>query len=648
MNSVVQPWQRLLLYAAALALIAGILARFKGLGSAPFAVDEYYLSQSITNILHRGIPSFECGGYYMRGVALQYLAAALQLTWPSAELAPRLISALSSLLTLPAAFILGRRTHGRFVGLLVVVILALSVWEIEMARFGRMYAPFQSVFLWYLVFFLRYTVDRDAKALWPMLVLSIVGPLVWEGGVFLLLANLLPPFLQSPSERIAPHQWRYLISCAGLLAIAYCFVAADFRGSDHGSWPASYDPSLSEAAPDPLAMLAPPLAQLQHHVWWLAVAAVPLAMLVPALRWIWGLRARPLLAVGLLGMLLAAAVHEFLLVGAIGLLLLMMRIIDWDQFLGRPARSFHLALLACALLWLAFGMAMTDWGAAHVADVARGLARLGYQLLRFPDFVGVVVRPWARAVPHLGAALLLLSATAMYRMAKSKEPLNSERALLVIFLILLLAASASHPPRQETRYVFNLYPLAIIFALTTIARGVEVLTRRPAAVAGLTTIAALGGFALSEDFQPGHLLHIDSPIETFRVGMSGDMQSHLVIRDDYRTLAHWLQKNVPSNAIVINGVHGIDHYYSGISYFYVNVRDPNFPQWACRNGTLERWGNYPLLYSVDALAAAIKDKPAAYLVTFGYDNRQLLQSLARLQPRIVVAQGGVVILELKG
>jgi hypothetical protein len=280
--------------------------------------------------------------------------------------------------------------------------------------------------------------------------------------------------------------------------------------------------------------------------------------------------------------------------------------------------------------------------------VARGLARLGYQLLRFPDFVGVVVRPWARAVPHLGAALLLLSATAMYRMAKSKEPLNSERALLVIFLILLLAASASHPPRQETRYVFNLYPLAIIFALTTIARGVEVLTRRPAAVAGLTTIAALGGFALSEDFQPGHLLHIDSPIETFRVGMSGDMQSHLVIRDDYRTLAHWLQKNVPSNAIVINGVHGIDHYYSGISYFYVNVRDPNFPQWACRNGTLERWGNYPLLYSVDALAAAIKDKPAAYLVAFGYDNRQLLQSLARLQPRIVVAQGGVVILELKG
>jgi hypothetical protein len=643
-----QPWQRLLPYVTAVAAIAGLLVRFKGLGAAPLSVDEYYLSQSVGNVLRHGLPAFDCGGYYTRGLVLQYLAAASQLAGLSPELGPRLISALSSLLVLPAALVLGRRTHGALVGSLVVVILALSVWEIEMGRFGRMYAPFQALFLWYLVFFVRYTVDGDRRARWPMLALSIVGALVWEGGIFLLLCNLLPPFLQLPAERRVRMQWRYLTGCAGLLAVAYWFIAFDFRGSAHNAFPASYDPLVSEAARDPLAALPTLLAQLPHHAWWLAAAAIPLAMLPRAVRWIRGFRARPLLALSLLGMLVAAAAHQFLLVGSVGLLLLMMRFIDWDEFFGRPARSFHVILLAYALFWLAFGAAMTNWGGAHLGAAARGLAALGYQLLRFPDAVGVVVRPWARAVPHLGAALLMLSAAAMYRMARSREPLNTERALLVLFVVLLLAASASHPPRQETRYVFNLYPIAIVIAVTTIARGAELLARKPVAIAGLTTIATLGGFALSEDFRPGHLLHIDERATTFKAGMPGGMQSHLVIRDDYRALAGWLQRNVPSDALVINGVHGLDHYYHGISYFYVNVRDPNFPQWSCRNGTVERWGNYPLLYSVDELAAVIKAKPAAYLVAFGYDNRQLLQSLAQLQPRIALEQGGIVILELRG
>ena len=42
---------------------------------------------------------------------------------------------------------------GRDVGLIAVAVLALSVWEIEIGRFGRMYAPFQALFAWYIVFF---------------------------------------------------------------------------------------------------------------------------------------------------------------------------------------------------------------------------------------------------------------------------------------------------------------------------------------------------------------------------------------------------------------------------------------------------------------------------------------------------------------
>jgi hypothetical protein len=633
--------------AAAVAVLVGVFARFKGLGAAPFAVDEYYLSQSIANVLHHGIPAFDCGGYYMRGVLLQYLAAAEQRAGLSAELAPRLICAASGLLALPAAYLLGRRVHGRGVATLTVIILAVSVWEIEMARFGRMYAPFQTVFLWYVVFFVRYTVDRDLKALWPMLALSIAGPLVWEGGVFLTLANLLPVFLQQPSNRIVGRPWPYLIGCSALLLLAVWFVTSDFRGMADPSWPPGYTPSLSRDTPDPVTTLKAPIEQILHHPAWLATAAIPLLLVALALRWVWGLRSRPLLALGLLCLLAAAAVHQFLLAGALGLLLLLSHLVGWRELFGASARPLHLALLACLLFWLAFGVVITDWGGAHIGELARGGAKLGYQLLRFPDFVGVVVRPWARAIPHLGAALLLLSAIAMYRMARSDKPLDAERALLVLFLIMLLAASASHPPRQETRYVFNLYPLAIIFALTTLARGAEFLTTRPAMAAGLTTVVALGGFALSEDFRPGHLLRIDSPAVTFRIGLPQDVQSHLVIRDDHRTLARWLQQNVPGDAVVINGVHGFDHYYRGINYFYVNLRDPNFPQWSCRRGTVERWGNYPLLYSSNALSTAIGTKPA-YLITFGYDSERLLKSLAALHPRVAMTQGEIIVVELRG
>ena len=152
-------------------VIAGIAARFWALGKWPLAIDEYYFAQSVQNVLHFGIPKFPCGGLYVRGLLLQYASALLQLAGLSAELAPRLIAAVCGIIALPAAFKIGRRIGGRDVGLLAVAVLALSVWEIEIGRFGRMYAPFQALFAWYIVFFLAYVVDGKRRALAPMLLL---------------------------------------------------------------------------------------------------------------------------------------------------------------------------------------------------------------------------------------------------------------------------------------------------------------------------------------------------------------------------------------------------------------------------------------------------------------------------------------------
>jgi uncharacterized membrane protein SirB2/drug/metabolite transporter superfamily protein YnfA len=644
---------RPLWYLCGVALLVGVYARFKGLGTAPLTVDEYYLARSIENVLRTGLPLFSCGGLYMRGLALQYLAAGEQAAGMSAELAPRLISALCSLAALPAAFLLGRRLRGSLVGILAVALLALSVWEIEIGRFGRMYAPFQAVFVWYLVFFLRYTVDQDKRARWPMIALSILGPLVWEGGVFLLLANLLPAFLRSRPGVIERKYWLELAGGIALLAIGYWFVTSDFRAVTGDAWPLGYDASRVARSIDPVAGLPIPLRLLTQHPAWLAAALVPVAALLGSLPWIWSTRSRPLLSLGLVAILLAAAVHQFLVVTTLGTLLLLMRYVSPGEILGRQARGFQLAIGVCALFWLAFGLSSPSWHEARLGGLAHAAAMLGYQFLRVPDFIGVVVRPWARALPHLGLALLLLCGAAIIRMAlrneaSGEEPLNAERVLLVVFLILLLGASAANPPREETRYVFNLYPLAILIALTTLARVAYRFTRRPAVAAGATAVVACGGFALSEDFQPAHLRYIDSPEATFRVGMSEAMQSHLVIREDYRALSQWLQLHAGAGTVVINSVHGLDYYYHGFDYFYVELYTPEFEDWACRRGTVERWGNYPLLDSVAGLGAAIRSAPRAYLVAFGYDTEKLLAALVPVHPRIATSQGRIVVVELRG
>ena len=172
------------------ALAGGLYGRFADLGMWAFGVDEFYISRSIDNVLRTGLPRFLCGGFYTRGLAYQYLVALVRHFSLSPEFAGRVVSAVWSLTGLPAAYLIGRRLGGRTLGLMMVIILSASVWEIEMARFARMYAPFQSIFLWYLVFFLRYAVDRKRSALMPMVLLSILGVLTWEGGAIMGVATL--------------------------------------------------------------------------------------------------------------------------------------------------------------------------------------------------------------------------------------------------------------------------------------------------------------------------------------------------------------------------------------------------------------------------------------------------------------------------
>ena len=131
----------------------GLFVRFNGLGSRPLAEDEYFSITSVQYILHKGVPEFPTGGYYVRGLPLQYLQAASVRLFGDNEFAHRLPAALFGVLTLVLTFYYARIFLPWLLALACVAMLAVSGWEIEFGRFSRMYAPFQCITL---AFFLAY------------------------------------------------------------------------------------------------------------------------------------------------------------------------------------------------------------------------------------------------------------------------------------------------------------------------------------------------------------------------------------------------------------------------------------------------------------------------------------------------------------
>ena len=629
------------------ALAVGIFARFKGLGAAPLAVDEYFLVRSTQNLLRHGWPVFDCGGVYSRGLILQYLAALLARLGLRIYVALRLISALSGLFALPAAFILGRRIHGRAVGLLAVTVLALSVWETEMGRFGRMYAPFQAVFLWYLVCFLRRTVDRDPRADWWMIILTLVGTLLWEGGVFLALANFLPVFLQRRSVNLSKREWAGLAKFVLVCATAYWFVTTDFRmlgGSP--ALPLDYDPTAADTSSG-FPGEAPSLwtALLVHRVW-LALFLVPLAASAWAARTVWLRRETAVSAATLCAALAAGLAHQFLTAAAVLTLAAVLRFASWAQLTSQAARTVYCAIAICALFWLGFVSAI--WTRPTDGVLWQAAVSFAYPLISLPDVLNQVVRPWASAVPLLGVGLLLLVSAGVVRVVRHDEPgIADERAVVALFLCLLLAACASDTPRHETRYVFFLYPVAVLVALTSVARLTGTLTNSKGAAAALTALLGLGLFMLSEDFQPRHLMAIDRPATIFRLNMSPAQQSHLVTRDNSPALAQWLGRHAANDTdVVVSAYQSLDYYYPKTAFFYVERSDYNFESYSCRYGTVDRWSNRPLLQSAQALAALISDTSTTYLVTYSARVGSLLEQFSQYHPRIAWHEGHIAVIAL--
>jgi hypothetical protein len=202
-------------------------------------------------------------------------------------------------------------------------------------------------------------------------------------------------------------------------------------------------------------------------------------------------------------------------------------------------------------------------------------------------------------------------------------------------LVMVMVIGAAPTPRVETRYTFFLYPLIIVLAITTIAALAQ--RQRMFRYAPLLAGVPLAFFAATEDFNPRHLIKIDTAETNFRLGIPTALAEHYYPRNDMRGVARWLAANVQPGDIVIAGIPSLDQYYGGFNYFYLAADDERYEDYICPDGRTDRWTGHPVLHGIDAVKPLVTAGRSIYATVYSDTEQQLRKEAARAGWRITRA-----------
>lgn len=582
------------------ALAVGVWARLRGLGLASLAVDEYYLVTSAQHVLAHGWPVFDCGGFYTRGLLHQYAAAALLATGAlTPELAIRLPSVAAEALSVFGAWLLARHVGGRSVAVLVVALLALSLWQIEFARFGRMYALFQACTVFHALAAVRFLENGEARHYWQMIGIAALGVLSHEGGALLVGLTLLAPLLAPRRTPALP-----LAAAATLAAAVVALLTLDLRFL---GVPQPYAPEFLDSVPrppdvPPIDLPALPAGTATLVALLLAAALGCAAFVARRERSFVPPGSAPIVPGALLATLVWIAVFASLALWLPGFALLLLagaalfRLID-PRALGRSQVLVPLALLA-ALAALAWSL--------HPATLD-GLEFLKSGL-RYPDFYLEVLTPWSRVLPLLGAAIALvcLAAGALVALGHDRDESHLRyRLLLGVTLLLLAAAVLSRQPYVSTRYTYFLYPLLLVlFVQGLVLLGRRLRPQDPSIALPATLAAAV--FATSHDFGLRHAIGVDRPEYLYRTVYGRALHEHFFRRWDYRAVAEVLNREARREDLVISAAYPVmPRYTSLLDFVYLDRSDRRIWIVSGCGGRRDLWSNLPLVFSPEVLQARI-------------------------------------------
>ncbi len=596
-----------------LAIGVGVLARFQELGAWCLAVDEFYIAKSVELILQKGIPLYPDGGMYWRGLLFQYIEAASAGAFGLNEYALRFPSVLFNLLTIPPLYLLGRKRIGNAGALLLVAFFCVSIWEVEFARFARMYSMFQCAFLWFLYYYHEgFILGRNRAILWSYAIASIsIG--IYEGAIFMACLLFLPLIFQGVS---IAKQLRYGIWASAILLLNVVSPKVwpwMFPANSGNQYPKGFVPPGDGGGP----LLLPDISLwesvfLRGDLWGvgyflLVLMGIGLAYLfMKSSLWDWRKK-----MIGL-SLLVAGLFHLFGIVLSILLIAYLTQNFD-PKLVVRKSHEANIGLflIACLGFWLTVGWLATTGHIVTSGVESLTLKKILAIVFHYPRVMEEVGFLWFDVMPHLMMVSCLFGMMVLW-CSKNSTRFLVDHFLLLVLVICILILGGIYTLYNSTRYSFFLYPLILLLwfegALAFKSWLEHILPPNPLLnkISGFAVVLLPFGFLLiSEDFSFAHLRNIGTAEVNFRLNVSEDVAIHYYQREDVKGPAEFINETWKPGDLILNAVPSSSFYLTHANYIFYDEQSSLFKENSQHEGTKDRWGNL-ILYDKETVQKAVQ------------------------------------------
>lgn len=593
-------------------VLIGIYFRIKGLGKWPFALDEYYIIKSVHLILEKGIPEFDAGGFYNRGILFQYLVAVLISTGLNAEFATRIIPVLLNIAAMPALFIITKKITNKTNSLLVIILFVFSLWEIELARFGRMYTFFQTTFIWYLLFLYQYLFESDRNSLKLLIGLSFISIFVYEGSIFLVLLNMLTVFWNVNKKNIEFNlilvKQKLTFFVLAILIFALFYLLFDFRTL-----------YLENTLPKELSIYFK--NSIKESTF-----RKPFVLLFTSASPLWGFIFKSLLCVPTTFVLLKIfksgninyyskfAFISLILLGLFNLYsllflsLIIFLLLDWLSFNAQQKNKILMVsyiIILNFVLQNVYSILDHNWHNFISYRLEIGLINnlkiLWKEFLNYPNFYELfsLFRDTYKIQTYL--SMFFIAIGTILIIIENPMVSRSKRIIFTLFFLLIFEVTFINTKYFETRYFFFLYPMLIICFVISLNQITNLLLKSDKIRDYLILFFIIIFILSSEDYNINHLINIDNPQINFRIEMTKQLRDHFYPRWDSKTAALIINKEKENGDLIISDEQISEYYLDRLDYLYRNYTSNDFPIESVNFGTNERWTNAKLLYTYDML-----------------------------------------------
>lgn len=530
----------------------------------------------------------------MRSILYQYMAAPFLLWGANDEFYLRLFPVCCNIIAFWPFYKLSKKISGSFIACIAVTIFSLSLWEIEFARFARMYAPFQALFLFYILFLYKLIVNNDHNSWKWLWVISCLSLFIYEGSIFLLILNFLPFFLDKSQFTIK----RFLI-CLIIFLVGYFYLSFNFQNfGQHIIFPKDmpvHNNSTGKIS-SPL-LLVSTIHSILGWGFFGILSAISLFLIYKLFKsGDFDYRIKILFsACALLSLL-----NLFALIASIIFLSLTLNIINFAYFKKKELQNILILIFCSLIFWITYCFLSKDWLELFQHLNQFSLKKMIVILTKYPDVYEQIIYPWINWIPKLSLVLTFfilmgIIETTLVDYKKRRGYL----LLLSIVILLSLVIGVLKTPTHTTRYTYFLYPIIILLSLVSVRNIAFFLVKnRNIALIGTAFFFFLA-FTYTEDFNLGYIKNIDSIKNNFRIHLDKKLSYNLFIRYDWKHPSEFINSNMSKQDIVVS-INSLpsSYYLRRVDYIFLS-RD--FRQLVRCNGTKERWSNADVIYKKNNL-----------------------------------------------